>query len=193
MMKKEFIKLYWRQYQMLEKNIIETDDYVSLDANNYGTFSAQYLKIFLTECSEIDSLAEQMRILIKEKNPDNDINSKDISILKKIAAVKVAFERLDRMTIVTKHPFEGIRNTPFAKFDEDSSDSWWQDYNHVKHNRSELISGSNKYYYEKANLKNCLIALSALYLLCILMYELLDGDVKDLETNLFELGYRFFN
>ena len=77
--------------------------------------------------------------------------------MKKIAAVKVAYEKLDKMTIVTQYPYEGIKIVPFAKFDVDGADSWWQDYNHVKHNRSELISGSNKYYYEKANLHDCIV------------------------------------
>lgn len=193
MTKEEFIKLYWRQYKILEKNIIETDDYVSIDSKNYSTFSAHYVKIFLTECSEIDSLAEQMRLLIKSRYPDAEINVKDKSIIKKISAVKFEYKDLDKMSIFTKELYGGLKNIPFVKFSEDSSDSWWQDYNHVKHNRSELMPGTDKYYYERANLKNCLIALSGLYLLCILMYELLDGDIEVLESNLFESGYKMYS
>ena len=126
MTKEEFIKLYWRQYKILEKNIIETDDYVSIDSKNYSTFSAHYVKIFLTECSEIDSLAEQMRLLIKSKYPDAEINVKDISILKKISAVKYVYQNLDKMSIFTKYLYGGIKNIPFVKFSEESSDSWWQ-------------------------------------------------------------------
>lgn len=191
MTREEFLKLYWRQYQILEKDMIVTDDFVTIDGKNYGTFSAQYVKIFLTTCSEIDSIAEQMRKLIGESNPE--IETKGISLTKKIAAVKTQFEKLEKMTIVTKQPYAGIKSTPFAKFDENSTDCWWQDYNHVKHNRTELIEGSDKYYYEKANLKNCMIAMSALYLLCVLLYELIGCEPTELESKLFEDGYQYFN
>lgn len=193
MTKDEFLKLYWRQYQMIERDVIETNDYVTIDVKNYGTFSAQYVKILLNVCSEIDSLLVQMRQLIAQKYPACDIDVKDISILKKIEAVKVEYVDLNKMTVITKRPYDVIKVLPFVKFDEKSSDVWWQDYNKVKHQRDELIPGSNKYYYEKANLKNCISALSAFYLLCVLMYELLDGDIQELESNLFETGYRIFH
>ena len=35
----EFIKIYWLQYKLLEKRMIELSDYVSIDKKNYSTFS----------------------------------------------------------------------------------------------------------------------------------------------------------
>jgi hypothetical protein len=51
----EFIKIYWLQYKLLEKRMIELSDYVSIDKKNYSTFSNQFIFLFLTICSEIDS------------------------------------------------------------------------------------------------------------------------------------------
>ncbi len=56
----EFLKVYWKQYRLLERDLIQTDDYVSIDKDNYTTFSSQYTKLLLTTCSEMDSIAEQL-------------------------------------------------------------------------------------------------------------------------------------
>ena len=53
-----FFKVYWRQYKLLEHELIKTDDYVWIDRDNYDTFSNQYMKLLLTICSEMDSIAE---------------------------------------------------------------------------------------------------------------------------------------
>ena len=68
---------------------------------------------------------------------------------------------------------------PFKNFTETESDNWWKDYNLVKHNRSESNSGG-KYNYEKANLKNTMTALSALYLVCYLFDSYISGSDAEL-------------
>lgn len=189
MKKDEFYKLYWRQYQLLEKEVLDTDAYVTIDGKNSAAFSAQYVKLFLNLCSEIDTLAEQLREMIAEKHEDCDIDTKGPTILKKIAAVKIEFEKLGEMYVITKAQYDSWKNIPFLKFDDTSSDSWWRDYNLVKHYRNEMMEGSNKYNYEKANLKNTLKALSAFYLLCCLTNQFLDENAPDLKSEIFETGY----
>lgn len=189
MNKDEFYKLYWRQYQLLEKEVLDTDAYVTIDNKNSAAFSAQYVKLFLNLCSEIDTLAEQLREMIAERHEDCDIDTKGPTILKKIAAVKIEFEKLGEMYVITKAEYDSWKNIPFLKFDDTSSDSWWRDYNLVKHCRNEMMEGSNKYNYEKANLKNTLKALSAFYLLCCLTNQFLDENAPDLKSEIFETGY----
>lgn len=189
MKKDEFYKLYWRQYQLLEKEVLDTDAYVTIEGKNSAAFSAQYVKLFLNLCSEIDTLAEQLREMIAEKHEDCDIDTKGPTILKKIAAVKIEFEKLGEMYVITKAQYDSWKNIPFLKFDDTSSDSWWRDYNLVKHYRNEMMEGSNKYNYEKANLKNTLKALSAFYLLCCLTNQFLDENAPDLKSEIFETGY----
>ena len=189
MNKDEFYKLYWRQYQLLEKEVLDTDAYVTIDNKNSAAFSAQYVKLFLNLCSEIDTLAEQLREMIAERHEDCDIDTKGPTILKRIAAVKIEFEKLGEMYVITKAQYDSWKNIPFLKFDDTSSDSWWRDYNLVKHCRNEMMEGSNKYNYEKANLKNTLKALSAFYLLCCLTNQFLDENAPDLKSEIFETGY----
>ena len=64
----------------------------------------------------------------------------------------------------------------------------WKDYNLVKHNRTEINSGG-KYNYEKANLKNTMTALSALYLVCYLFDSYISESDAELipESRLFTI------
>ena len=49
-------KDYLRQYCLIEKDFINTIDYVSISNSNYSTFSHTYLKILLSIGSEVDVL-----------------------------------------------------------------------------------------------------------------------------------------
>lgn len=42
MTRQEFLKDYWQYYLMLEKQFVNTLQYVDLDNNNFTTFSNQY-------------------------------------------------------------------------------------------------------------------------------------------------------
>lgn len=55
----QFSKTFYKQYLLLEKDFLETDEYVTIDKSNYKTFSSRYTYLFLNICSEIDSLAEE--------------------------------------------------------------------------------------------------------------------------------------
>ena len=43
----EFIRLYWGNYILLEKEFIKTIEYVSIDEENYATYSKAYAKLLL--------------------------------------------------------------------------------------------------------------------------------------------------
>lgn len=47
MNKQDFIHLYWKIYISIEKEFVETLNYVSLAVENYGAFSSSYIKILL--------------------------------------------------------------------------------------------------------------------------------------------------
>ena len=57
--RREIIKIYWQQYLLLEKRMIELSDYVAIDRKNYATFSNQFISMYLIICSEIDSVADE--------------------------------------------------------------------------------------------------------------------------------------
>lgn len=153
----EFIRVYWMQYKLLEKRMIELSDYVAVTPKNYATFSNHFISMYLTICSEIDSVADVLCDLLGVSAKERyGINNKINVILNK-------YKNLKSWKCITKFPFDTIHIVPFAKFNENVSADWWQSYNKVKHFRTEKTN--EIYNYELANLKNILYSLAALYLM----------------------------
>ncbi|MBD5466674.1 MAG: hypothetical protein HDR21_00805 [Lachnospiraceae bacterium] len=168
MNREEFMKLYWKQYQLLERDLIETDEYVSIDKGNYDTFSNQYMKLLLTICSEMDSIAEFLCGSIDDKIP--------FGIKNKLDVLAEKYPNLKKYRVNTKYPYDIKNITPMDKFHDSISD-WWQAYNDVKHRRMET-NDAGRYNYTKANLKSVLYALAALYILNCNVYDSLEDNGK---------------
>lgn len=168
MNRQEFIKIYWKQYQLLEKEFLLTDDYVSIDKDNYDTFSNQYLKLLLAICSEMDSIAE----VLCTKDDENE--KVPFGIKNKLDKLVDKFPNMKKYRINTKYPYDIKNITPLDKFSDSISD-WWRAYNDIKHKRSKC-NEAGRYNYTKANLKNVLFALAGLYILNIIVYYDLDED-----------------
>ncbi|MGN1137175.1 MAG: hypothetical protein ACI4SF_13265 [Oscillospiraceae bacterium] len=47
MNEKEFIRVYWLQYKLLEKRMIELSDYVAVTPKNYAAFSNHFISMYL--------------------------------------------------------------------------------------------------------------------------------------------------
>ena len=170
MKKEEFKKIFWKQYILLEKELLKTDDYVTIDKDNYKTFSAHYIYLFLNICSEIDSMAYEYCKYI-----DKSGKCKQINIVHKLCKIVESDPSIQNVAVKTKYPYSKITFVPFQKFDENKSASWWQDYNKVKHNRADTPEKGIPNY-QLANLKNVMYAISALYILCNKFFDKLDGE-----------------
>ncbi len=155
-----FVKHYCANYKILENKIIESSNYVSIEPTNYATFSANFIFLLLSICSEIDSVAGEYCKII---SPASDNVG---GIINKIELIISKQPNLRNTRIVTKEPFERQSLVPFAKLEKDNS-SWWSDYNKIKHNRTEM--DNERYNYQKANLKNVLHAIASLYILLFLI------------------------
>lgn len=179
---KDFIKMYWSQYCLYEKEFMDTSDYVMIDRNNYATFSNQYLKLFVAICSEIDSIS-----MIIAKYVCEEITTYS-NIIKKIAYIKTIEPNLNNIRVTTKFPItDEINIVPFCNFDEEKVAPWWQVYNSVKHARTDE-SSEGRANYMSANLMNVLNAISALYILNCVLYERIDDDKKpELNSQIFKL------
>ncbi|MBP1545369.1 MAG: hypothetical protein J6A37_02050 [Oscillospiraceae bacterium] len=154
----EIIKIFGRQYSLIEKRMVELSDYVTISNKNYSTFSNQFISMYLTICSEADSLADELCALLGISSKERyGINNKINNILER-------YDNLRNWRCITKFPFDELNIVPFAKFQGTESADWWKDYNKVKHSRIEK-NDNNMYNYERANLKNVLYSLAALYLL----------------------------
>lgn len=181
MNEKEFIRVYWLQYKLLEKRMIELSDYVAVTPKNYATFSNHFISMYLTICSEIDSVADVLCDLF-------GVSAKErYGINNKINIILNQYKNLKNWKCITKFPFYNIHLVPFAKFNENTSADWWQAYNKVKHFRTDKTN--EIYNYELANLKNILYSLAALYLLiskvknefCPNVNVEIDSDIFDID------------
>ena len=178
MTKDDFIKIYCAQYKILEDNVIELSKYVTIDPANYATFSLQLHTLFISICSEIDSLTGEF---CKKINEDE----KDVfNILDKIKTIMRSYPNLKNWRVETKFPFTKDNFVPFTNL-EYQKHSWWTDYNAVKHNRTEKYA-ENRYNYQKATLKNVLYSMAALYLLLLKLTKVLNIEENFLNSQLFE-------
>ncbi|MDZ5760353.1 hypothetical protein RAK27_17070 [Carnobacterium maltaromaticum] len=162
MEKDDFINVFWEYYFGLENDFIFTIRYVSITESNYKTYSTEYAKLLLSICSEVDVILK--KICDFEGSKMKNVNDYLQKIIK-----KELMEKNNKVTL--KSPHSKLTLTPFDRWKETKNLSWWTDYNKVKHNRSENI--------EKANLKNVLTSLSALYLLENYLYQKIIKDEVD--------------
>ncbi len=175
MNKDDFIRVYCAQYKILEKQMISLSEYIAIDKSNYSTFSLQLNTLFISICSEIDSLSGEFCKLITGDNGFGIINKIDIIVKK--------HPNLRNFHIETKYPFSKIDLVPFAKF-APNTDSWWSDYNKVKHDRVGTDE-NGRFNYQKANLKNVLHSIAALYILISKISEELEIDELPIKSELF--------
>lgn len=159
---KEFEKSYINHYKLLEDDFKSTFAYVTLEPDNYDTYSSIYLKILLSIGSEIDILKKYLASLIKSgfKEGKDDAN-------KIIVNFDNEFQNLE---------IKLFSNGEIIKpWDYNKEPDWWTAYNEIKHHRLAVAVklNSKKSYYQFANLRNVLYALSALYSLEMYVYRLI--------------------
>ena len=77
---KEFEKSYINHYKLLEEDFKSTFSYVTLEPDNYDTYSSIYLKILLSIGSEIDILKKYLASLIKSDFNENRDNPNKIIV-----------------------------------------------------------------------------------------------------------------
>lgn len=146
---------YFNYYLELERDFFKTESYVTIDEDNYGTFSIQYNRIYQSVCSEIDCLLKE---LCRELAPQ----SKADSINKYCTIIQSKFQYFN---IETVYFYKArIELQPWKCWEDKKAPTWWTNYNKVKHHRMEIESASKKPYYKFANQENLLNALAALYI-----------------------------
>ncbi|WP_295073745.1 hypothetical protein [Ruminococcus sp.] len=175
--------LYWEQYKLIEKQLIDLSEYVSIDKKNYSTFSNRLIFMYLAICSEIDSVADELCEKL-------GANSKErYGINNKINIILEEYENLMHWRCSTLPPYQKINIEPFVGFKENDTAEWWKDYNKVKHFRFKK-EDNGIYNYELANLKNVLFSLVALYLLIIkLNCESMELSCDKFKSELFNIEH----
>lgn len=158
MNKNEFVKYYWKHYKFLEKQFLDTERYVAIEKDNYAVYSNEFLNLFVLICNEYDAITTEYCNSIKE-------SKRQLNMLEKNKLLSENIQDFKDLSISTKYKYDNIKILPFSKFATEKTYEWWQAYNLVKHKRSNIDSETKKPNYYKANLKNVLTALSALYII----------------------------
>lgn len=158
MNRNEFVKYYWKHYKFLEKQFLDTERFVAIEKDNYAVYSNEFLNLFVLICNEYDAITAEYCNSIKE-------STRPLNMLEKNKLLSENIKDFKDLSISTKYKYDNIKIRPFSKFATEKTYEWWQAYNLVKHKRSNIDKDTNKPNYYKANLKNVLTALSALYII----------------------------
>lgn len=168
----KFVESYWNYYLELEDAFKQTQKYVAFDRHNDHTYSVEYLKLIQTVCSEIDVVAKSIARHFDSnfgsiKNPS--ISCWGYFITKHIPQITKAQVYFNENYVVEpwdKFGYESFVDKKGAKryrlLSGCKSPTWWSDYNKIKHERTSR-DPEGQINFEKANLKNMVLSLSALF------------------------------
>lgn len=170
MANKRLLKEYWNYYIELESQVCKTRRYVSFDTANYSTYSVEYIQLLQAICSEIDVVG---KVIAQHSNHDFKVD-KSTNINKWGIEVQTAFNNINTKTIYFDNaveivPFDRWRyqrkeeNKRIVLSEGAQAPFWWTAYNKVKHSRTSIDNDVANY--KKANLKNVIYSLGALYIL----------------------------
>ena len=182
-----FVRSYWDYYLDLEHQFWETRRFVDFSKKNYATFSIEYLKLLQAICSEIDVLSKVFVSYINPSYSGGSIQSWGYHLqqsFKDIQSIAVEFNSEymiqpwenwyyeEKVKVV-----EGKPRPSYVLKDKAHTPQWWVAYNKSKHERTSLYNNNNMNY-ERANLKNVIYALSALFILEVLFSRYISSAEK---------------
>lgn len=158
------MNLFWPTYKRLENEMVTLTSEIRFDDNQMKVYSDKLLELLIRISVEIEAISKELYL---KNGGDNDIPESEMffdtvclqlleekwNLSKKcviIDGIHFAFEEEDNRIL-----------TPLNKANKrgTSGPKWKQAYQAVKHNRSKN--------YQQGNIKNCLHALAALYVLNI--------------------------
>lgn len=142
-----------RMVNILTDQLIEIFNFVEPRKSNYLVYSLKIYNLFIQCCTEFESMC-------KEILKDN-IYNKSVSEMKIYDYSKITNLMLLHEYECSSPLFDDVIK-PFEQWRSKNALLWYQDYNEVKHNRSDK--------FEKANLKNLIDSLVALRILLFAEY-----------------------
>lgn len=184
MANKQIITEYWNYYLSLESQFENSRRYVSFDNANYSTYSIEYVQLLQAICSEIDVVG---KVIAQYSNIDFIVDN-STNITKWGFEVQKCFKGIDLKTIYFDNSKEIVpfkkwkykkgttKQKPIVYFDDTyKTPQWWLAYNDVKHARTTVDEKEQIQNYKKANLKNVIYALGALYILNMILLQKFAG------------------
>lgn len=160
---------HWNYFLALEEDLVTLSRYIDFSENtdengnhinNNKVYSSEIQKLLLSICSEVEVVLKEICKKLNSANIPKNIKE----IYDVISAFKpglIDFKAtMPRFGLLTLKPWENWKNSTNGVY---KSPQWWDDYNLIKHDRSRN--------YHKANLKNCINAATALYIVNLYLYE----------------------
>jgi len=158
----DFKLKYWEYFLAIEEDFISIEKIIPIDTQNTNTFSIHYMKILFSICSEIDVLFKEFI----EYNRWHRFSANDGNIGRYKDILNYNLHDFSNQVVIFS---EKIELEPFFNWKQDKKLNWWKDYNDLKHKRTLSNSGIENY--KKANQKNILDALGALYQIEMYFYK----------------------
>jgi hypothetical protein len=151
-----------RAMQLLDTEIQRIFDYVEPDDQNLQCFSHELYALFLRACTEFESNAKGVLIANGYNPRKSQWNAQDYCKLNQ--AMKL------NEYVVTVLPWQGAKRivTPFSGWGSGHALTWYQNYNIVKHSRSE------KFAY--ASLENTVLAVTGVLALLFAQFNMYAFD-----------------
>lgn len=182
--------IHWSYFLTLEDDLNTLSRYIEFHPDNYNVYSAEITKIFLSASSEVDVISKEICKRFDSTKTYKCFGDRYNCLKNNMALFK-------EIVFICK---AGLQFIPFSTWSNNTCPNWWTMYNKVKHERNE--------YYSKANLENCLLSMSALFLLSTEFYsheiDIHDGEVFETffpgeyltkilaNTQLFRLSYTYY-
>lgn len=167
---------YWFKYKDLENKVIELSYMTHFNDDQLKVYSFHIADLILQIASEYESIIIDLFQICPTEN-------KNVSSLgEKLLSIAKEFE-LEKKELKVVHPnmyFKHRFNLFYAPlgYKDGGEDDIYKNYNSIKHHRTKN--------FKKANIKNLILALSALYTLLLFYYSYSDGDAESFKSEIFE-------
>ena len=145
--------IHWNFFLAIEDDLDRLSRFIDFSGND-DAFSIEIARSFLGSCSEVDVVLKQICKVIDPNSNAGSINAyfNEISgVFSNFTSFEVTIPRL------------GLVLHPWEDWEKDHPPFWWTDHNKVKHHRHD--------HFEKANLKNCINSIAALYVAVLYLYR----------------------
>ncbi|MBR3233325.1 hypothetical protein IKG12_00470 [Candidatus Saccharibacteria bacterium] len=167
---------YWFKYKNIESKVIELSYMTHFDDNQLKVYSFHIADLILQIASEYESIIVDLFQICSTGN------KKASSLGEKLLYIAKEFE-LEKKELRVAHSnmyFEHRFNSFYAPlgYKDGGKDDIYKNYNSIKHHRTKNL--------KKANIKNLILALSALYILLLFYYSYSESDISSFQSSIFE-------
>jgi len=154
----------WWYFLSIEKQFVETLNFVDLDPKNVATFSNEFAKLLLLIGSEVDVIAKMICAGLP-----GGATAKSITHYCRVLTTE--FPGIETIEIeVERYPGPIV---PWSGWKQNASPSWWKAHTDVKHHRDKAFG--------EANQGNVLYAICGLF--ALLLYYYRADDIVRLEPH----------